>query len=80
MIHLDTSVVLALLIPEGRTAQGIKQQQACSQEARAAAGEPFARLPQCGMPLLQDPGPGLQACDALHLAVATVLGLSPALS
>ena len=85
MIYLDTSVVVALLTPEERSAQaldwfgqsreplissdwlitethsalGIKQRHhGLSSGARQAAD------------LLQDPGLGLRAGDALHLAVA----------
>jgi predicted nucleic acid-binding protein len=111
MIYLDTSVVVALLTPEERSAQaldwfgqsreplissdwlinethsalGIKQRHhGLSSGARQAAGEQFERLLQGGVELrsldrdrfrqaadlLQDPGLGLCAGDALHLAVA----------
>ncbi len=111
MIYLDTSVVVALLTPEKRSAHaldwfaqsreplissdwlitethsalGIKQRHhGLSFEARLAAGEQFERLLQSGVELrsldrerfrqaaelLQDPGLGLRAGDALHLAVA----------
>ena len=111
MIYLDTSVVVALLTPEERSAHaldwfaqsreplissdwlitethnalGIKQRHhGLSVEARQAAGEQFERLLQGGVELrsidrdrfrqaaelLQDPGLGLRAGDALHLAVA----------
>jgi predicted nucleic acid-binding protein len=111
LIYLDTSVVVALLTPEVRSALaldwfercrdtlissdwlitethsalGIKQRQhGLSQDARAAAAEHFERLLQGGVELrsldrgrfrhaaelLQDPGLGLRAGDALHLAVA----------
>ena len=111
MIYLDTSVVVALLTPEERSAQaldwfgqsrdpllssdwlitethsalGIKQRHhALSSEARQVAREQFERLLQGGVELrsldrdrfrqaaglLQDPGLGLRAGDALHLAVA----------
>ena len=86
MIYLDTSVVVALLTPEERSplaldwfgqcrdslissdwlitethsALGIKQRHhGLSPQARQAAAE-----------LLQNPGLGLRAGDALHLAVA----------
>ena len=111
MIDLDTSVVVALLTPEERSAQaldwfaesreplissdwlitethsalGIKQRHhGLSSAARLVAGEQFERLLQGGVELrsldrerfrqgaqlLQDPGLGLRAGDALHLAVA----------
>ena len=111
MIYLDTSVVVALLTPEERSAQaldwfaqsrdplissdwlitethsalGIKQRHhGLSSAARQAAGKQFECLLQGGVELrsldrdrfrhaadlLQDPGLGLRAGDALHLAVA----------
>ena len=85
MIYLDTSVVVALLTPEERSALGIKQRHhGLSSEARQAAGEQFERLLQGTVELrsldrdrfrqaselLQDPALGLRAGDALHLAVA----------
>jgi predicted nucleic acid-binding protein len=111
MIYLDTSVMVALLTPEERSAValewfercretlissdwlitethrvlGIKQRHhGLSQDARAAAGAQFERLLQGGVELrsldrgrfrhaaelLQDPGLGLRAGDALHLVVA----------
>ncbi|MFM1811933.1 MAG: hypothetical protein RLZZ336_871 [Cyanobacteriota bacterium] len=59
MIYLDTSVVVALLTPEDRSALGIKQRHHGLSSAARQAAE-----------LLQDPGLGLRAGDALHLAVA----------
>ncbi|MFZ4566056.1 MAG: type II toxin-antitoxin system VapC family toxin, partial [Prochlorococcaceae cyanobacterium] len=73
------------LITETHSALGIKQRyHGLSSAARQVAGEQFQRLLQGGVELrsldrdrfrqaadlLQDPGLGLRAGDALHLAVA----------
>jgi predicted nucleic acid-binding protein len=81
----DTLISSHWLIAETHSALGTKQRQhGLSQDAREAAGKQFERLLQGGVELrsldrgrfrhaaelLQDPGLGLRAGDALHLAVA----------
>ena len=111
MIYVDTSVVVALLTREERSAQALEWLEQCreplissdwlitethsalgikqrhhglSPQARQAAAEQFERLLRGGIELrsldrgrfrqaaelLQNPGLGLRASDALHLAVA----------
>lgn len=111
MIYVDTSVVVALLTREERSAEALEWLEQCreplissdslitethsalgikqrhhglSPQARQAAAEQFERLLRGGIELrsldrgrfrqaaelLQNPGLGLRAGDALHLAVA----------
>ncbi len=86
MIYVDTSVVVALLTREERSAQALEWLEQCREplissdslitETLSALGikqrhhglSPQAR--QAAAELLQNPGLGLRAGDALHLAVA----------